>query len=115
MLKSLAETVLSFTNAAFARVDTVASSTYCPVVSLPFIRLQPVASRVTAVMAAILREICIRAPREFMSWFLGCLACTQQEQCPSFTGWTPERAAEMAYCSKVIVCSMSYGLLVEMT
>src|SRR5580704_9891530 len=83
MLKSLADTVLSLISAALARVDTVASSTYCPVVSLPFIRLQPVASRVTAVMAAIFKEECIRAPANWLSWFEW-LACTQQEQCPSF-------------------------------
>src|SRR5579862_952001 len=62
MLKSLADTVPSFTSAAFARVAMVASSTDCPAVSLPFIRLHPVASRATAVTVTIFMELRIHTP-----------------------------------------------------
>src|SRR5690348_6919720 len=52
MLKSVAETFLSETRAAFARAVSVASSTYSLVVSLPLMRLQPVISSAATVTAA---------------------------------------------------------------
>src|SRR3981189_3681474 len=63
MLKSVADTVSSFTNAALARAAMVASSTDWPAVSLPLIMLQPVASRATAVTATIFMELRILLSR----------------------------------------------------
>src|ERR1700761_2124635 len=62
MLKSVAETVLSLTNAAFARVATVESSTNSPAVFWPLKTLQPAAKSTTAEMATILIEVRIHAP-----------------------------------------------------
>src|SRR3569833_2554204 len=62
MLKSVAETVLSLTRAAFARVAIVESSTNCPAVFWPLNTLQPLARRTTAVMATVLIVDRIQTP-----------------------------------------------------